>query len=123
MLRRVNVLRFAVPASSVFDVFKRVCDSIVLVPLDYVNVYHIEGYEYIVMWYKTDQRKVVFPSDFRFVMRYPLSSKGGFNSLMSHGKLRRVLTWLYGLTSLCCMSIGAMEASDPFLQWWLRLAI
>eukprot|EP00969_Alexandrium_andersonii_P162237 7170728-Alexandrium_andersonii.AAC.1 len=58
--------RFNVERSNVFDVFKQLCDSIGLLPSDYINVYHKAGDAYLVLWRKDDQRKVQFPSDFRF---------------------------------------------------------
>eukprot|EP00969_Alexandrium_andersonii_P008996 393834-Alexandrium_andersonii.AAC.1 len=81
VLRRVNVLEFNAERSNVFDVFKRLCDSIGLLPTDYINVYHKAGDARLVLWRQGDQRKANFPSDFRFVRRRALSSKGGHKGL------------------------------------------
>jgi hypothetical protein len=70
VLKRFNLLVFSSNNENVGDFFRDLVASIELKPTDCVNVYQLANRDFVVAWYKQDQRKVVFPPHFVFKTRY-----------------------------------------------------
>jgi hypothetical protein len=114
VLRRVSLLKFRVDGSaSLPELFRHFCDSIRVLPSDYVNMYQLDASHVCVLWRKDDQRQVVFPDSLHFVERQTLSDVGGTNPHSVNIRLRSALLALQSLPCITCMELGPLEDMDP----------
>ena len=113
VLRRVNMLKFTVEGSvSLPYVFAAFAKAVGLLQSDHINVYKRSETEFYILWFKSDQRTVKFPTDFKFTGRHTLCTSGG-NTKNFHSKFVSVLKSLACMPRLVCLTVGELSKFSP----------
>jgi hypothetical protein len=74
VLKKFNILVFGSSSENVVGFFGELVAAIDLKPTDCINVYQVANRDFVVVWYKEDQRMVAFPPHFVFKNRYVFGS-------------------------------------------------
>ena len=118
VLRRINMLKFTVEGSvslpyvSLPYVFAAFAKAVGLLQSDHINVYKRSETEFYILWFKSDQRTVKFPPDFKFTGRHTLCTSGG-NTKNFHSKFVSVLKSLACMPRLVCLTVGELSKFSP----------
>jgi hypothetical protein len=113
VLRRINMLKFTVEGSvSLPYVFAAFAKAVGLLQSDHINVYKRSETEFYILWFKSDQRTVKFPTDFKFTGRHTLCTSGG-NTKNFHSKFVSVLKSLACMPRLVCLTVGELSKFSP----------
>ena len=98
-----------VPLPYVFTTFAK---AVGLLQSDHINVYKRSETEFYILWFKSDQRTVKFPPDFKFTGRHTLCTSGG-NTKNFHSKFVSVLKSLACMPRLVCLTVGELSKFSP----------
>ena len=113
VLRRVNMLKFTMEGNvSLPYVFAAFAKAVGLLQSDHINVYKRSETEFYILWFKSDQRTVKFPPDFKFTGRHTLCTSGG-NTKNFHSKFVSVLKSLACMPRLVCLTVGELSKFSP----------
>ena len=113
VLRRINMLKFTVEGNASLPyVFAAFAKAVGLLQSDHINVYKRSETEFYILWFKSDQRTVKFPTDFKFTGRHTLCTSGG-NTKNFHSKFVSVLKSLACMPRLVCLTVGELSKFSP----------